>query len=443
MYKKYLTFLISVIVVSQISAASLSFDVKKYGAKGDGVSDDYNAIMNCIRAALKENKSKILIPLGKYKISQPIVLFYLDNDITIEGISNTSDLPEIITTGNFSILSFRGFLYDESKGIARVSNLKLTSANLPYSLTHPKINKPEWNYGLSITDKKEAYIDNVVVNNVYGEGIFIATTQLTNIPLSARFKNVEIKNSKIINVWGFFPKDDSYGDGIYISNVEKGLIENNEIRNDFIFTKQLGRAGLVLEYMTQNCVVRNNYIFGYDRGIHIEADYGGHILNYNKIEGTDFGITIFSPNIRAQNRPIEISDNLISNVKLPKNNRLNKIRGILGVSDRTLLDFTAPDNSRTGSLIKNNQFLIDGEYDYFSNSIINIKAENVTLLDNLYTVKNVNKLTHDINYFIFTKNFTAKGEKLSGVSAINLFNSSIFDKKKFLKNNTTNKAVMR
>lgn len=421
---------------SSLFAQIKVLNIRDFGAIGNGVTDDYVSIQSCFKEAVKYPISKVIIPQGNYKISQQIIVTSLQGDIEIKGeIDNKGNLPTIFNPANSSILWIKGYLFDESKGMVRVSDIKLKASNIPFNEHHPMINKKQWHSGLSITDKKEVYINNVVVENIYGQGIHISDSQQTNIPLSARFQYVEIKNCRVLNTWGYNPKQDDYGDGIYLSNIASALVKNNTIKNDFNKTKQLGRVGIVIEFMSQNCNVSNNYIFGYDRGMHLEADYGNHNISYNVIEGTDLGIVIYNANIPNHNNPIEISYNSISNQYLPKKNQLKRVRGISGVSDRALLDFTALHNSRKGSIVKNNHFIINGNYDYFSNSIINIRAEGISLLGNTYNVENKQKLSNPINFFNLSSKTSIKGENINGIDGIVLKHANKREQENFKKNN--------
>lgn len=395
------------------------FNIKNYGATGNGVKDDYNAIIECYSEAIKYPRSKIIIPYGDYVISKPVIINCNNQDLTIEGIKDSNGkIPNLFNFSNSSLLWFKGEYFHNVSGVVRIKNLNLESTNPAYTINHPLLDE-FWNYGIRFSDLKKVYMENITIKSIYGEGIHISNSKQENSSISSRFDYVEIKNCKILNVWGR-DVNDSYGDGIYLSNVASALIENNYIKNDFNTTKQLGRAGVVIEYMSEKCNLYNNYIFGYDRGIHIEADYGNHTVTNNKIEGIDLGITIFNHSIPNHDNPIFITNNIISNNLLPKKNFLKKTRNLETITNRALVDFVALDNSRAYSVIKGNQFIVDGNYDYFSYSILNIKADNIALSENIYTVKNINKFNKPINIYIFTNKISIENEDVRGISNIHL-----------------------
>jgi len=396
-----------------------TFEVKKYGAKGNGITDDYISIQNCINEALKVKSAKIVFAPGIYRISKGLVAHYIDNDLEIIGVARNNINPTIVCSSPVSVLAIRGYLEPKSIGTIKVKkiNIKGKFGDYPFSSSNPFVNKSGWYYGLAITDKRTALVEEVNVSNIYGNGIYISTTKQLDIALESRFENVDIRNCQIVNCWGYNPKLDNYGDGLYISNVSAALLKNNVIINNFIQTKQLGRSGIVVEFMAEKCNISNNKIFGYDRGIHIEADYGGHTVTENDISGSDMGIVLFNEVIEGHNNPVKITGNVISNFGLPKSNDLKRTRDITAISDRSLLNFVAENGAREGSVIKGNIFTVYGSYDYFSNAIVNIKSDGLIISDNIYRVNNSKDLKYSIKYFNYSNSFPTN-DTFNGVSII-------------------------
>lgn len=376
------------------SQASTVFNVKDFNAKGDGKSDDILAFERCALAAIKTKDAEILIPFGIYKISRPWMLSFIDETIIITGLENSHHLkPTIFINKVDDVMRIGGFLFNQSKGIIKVSNLTLAGSNPPYSATHLNINKNKWFCGLAVTDKKEAYIDNVDIRDIYGEGIYISDTKQVAIPKTARFDYIEIKNCAITNVWGYNPQKDDYGDGIYIANVAKGLLQNNLIYNNTKVTKQIGRAGIVLEYMSENIHIINNVVKnGYDRAIHVESTFGGHLIEKNKFLGSDLSFVLVEQEITESFKLVMIRDNLFSNVNFIKGSAYNKTYASNSYGDRALL-YTITKGMAGNNKIKflNNTFFVNGDYVYNSNSILNNRSSVTYFYHNTYSLINVLK----------------------------------------------------
>lgn len=73
--------LVSEIINSAVRKGDLAFNVRDYGAVGDGVTDDTTAINKCIAAA--NRKGFVFFPAGQYVITQPISF---PNDSMIQGV---------------------------------------------------------------------------------------------------------------------------------------------------------------------------------------------------------------------------------------------------------------------------------------------------------------------------------------------------------------------
>ena len=68
----------STVVEFETKAEYVTLNVKRFGAKGDGVSDDTQFIQACINACPKNGR--VLIPRGTYSV----LPLFLKSDITIE-----------------------------------------------------------------------------------------------------------------------------------------------------------------------------------------------------------------------------------------------------------------------------------------------------------------------------------------------------------------------
>lgn len=87
------------------------FNVKDFGAKGDGVTDDTDAILDAIQAAVENGGGEVFFPVGKYKVSSTIVVPFKCALIGMPSGSefNTENAVEIIGTTTLSpVVSLTG-----------------------------------------------------------------------------------------------------------------------------------------------------------------------------------------------------------------------------------------------------------------------------------------------------------------------------------------------
>src|SRR4051794_12790655 len=108
--KKYIINGIIVIVVVFISIncfsqSNKSINVKEWGAKGDGTSDDYFALLKIADTVSKMGNAEVFFPAGVYKINQ-----YHDGKNTLKDIlfKNCDGLK---ITGQNAVISVFGNFY--------------------------------------------------------------------------------------------------------------------------------------------------------------------------------------------------------------------------------------------------------------------------------------------------------------------------------------------
>ncbi len=305
-----------------VKAQSTIYNVTDYGANPNDKLDDTEQIQNCIQDALKSIKDiTILFPRSKgasngYRISKSLQVELTQNhSITLLGDKNTR--TNVFMTGEATRFPIYCGFYIHSKpeytGVVTFTGFNMEG----------KFSKKLQSYIDNATGAKGAFLVNIrkaiitqnTFKNIYGDGIWCNGSN-TFEPSDS----IVIENNKFLNVFGLnLTADkytggenyDNYGDGISITNLQHVLIRNNVIINNLLQSKCYGRAGIVLEKNTLNCNIINNTITGYDRGVHIEGDKGGHIISYNKISGTNMGIFVYSVKRTGRN-PIQITDNYFS-----------------------------------------------------------------------------------------------------------------------------------
>ncbi len=265
--------------------------------------EDYSTIMTqkCDEV-LNHGGGTLVIPYGTYTIKKttqfkrdygPAVSFAVVGERGPNG-----ELP-IISYEDQSIKPFRAFMFVSNYNAPQMSisvrNLEFRGNNSPYSSSHPF-------YGplaqprpcISGYNIVTANIKNVVIKNHYGDGIV-----LTNEGTTGRNKRIEspvIKSCKILNCWS----DDFNnwdGDGIMLWAVNKPIVEGCIIDNDVVNTTHYyPRCGIVMEHSVEDAVIKNNYIGGYTKLLHIECDYGGHVIEGNKFVRDKISSILFVQN---------------------------------------------------------------------------------------------------------------------------------------------------
>lgn len=367
-------------------AIGQKYNVKTYGAKGDGVADDSKAF-TMLAEKIGETGGEMIIPYGKYKISKPIgIKVAPGKNILVTGVLQTNKRPVIFSPDFINLLIIEGN-WNAPSGNVTVLNIEIIGNNVPYSKNHPFFDKPNnYKIGIGILNNKTATIKNCVIRNVYGQGIYVGNTAFHEAPLNCRFSDITITGNQIIDTWGLNPTPDNgaydeYGDGIYINNIARGMIQKNIINNDLRKTRQFGRAGIVLEYNVENCVIDGNKVNGYDRNIHFEEDLGNNTISNNTLTGSDFGILIWNSGSR-KTKPLKIYNNYISNENIPSISGLITVRNR---GERALLSIESVKSTRGGSDVYNNKLFTTSKSHRTNDLILRNKEKNIIFRNNSFS----------------------------------------------------------
>jgi pectate lyase-like protein len=100
------------LTVTQLCTAA---SVKRFGAKGDGTTDDTNAIQRAIRAT---HQGTLLFPAGTYKVTKPLLL---QGNVTYQGqgqpvlTGTNGDALFVFQDGNANNITITGIVFDNGQ----------------------------------------------------------------------------------------------------------------------------------------------------------------------------------------------------------------------------------------------------------------------------------------------------------------------------------------
>jgi len=386
----FFLFFSSCITVFSDDAQVHNYNVQNFGAVGNGLVDDADAIMACVNNAIAKSNGTVRIPPGTYYIGKPLIFNHIKSKVPLQIVATGAT----ITTNR----QIRHFLY--FKKCSPGTSLEIDGLQIKGKDKLSEINRlfdgNVFTWALTVKSCNNITVKNCSFENIYGGGIHIYAPKFKTASKIIKGSNILIENNLLSNVIGFKPtkyfengklrRHDHYGDGIYISGGAGGIIRNNDIINNVNSTKHLGRGGIVLEYYTANYTVDNNRIQGYDRAIHVESSIGGHKITKNQIERNSTGIIISAkgPTVgNYQSKPLEISDNQISSGQLP-----SKIKTLTRPS--ALLFFYGTSKKYENSVIRNNLFMATRKMN-LNNYILLIQQAKLSFVDNEIVGSIINK----------------------------------------------------
>jgi len=255
-------------------------NVKVFGAKGDGITDDTIAIQKAI-----DSESRLYFPKGKYKITNSI---YLRSNIVL--ISKDATIYYIKEHG-VNVL-YPAFYF--KKDIHNVDMLGhwIFEGNTPHSTFDKTTATPDDTYVQGIKIKENCsniYIENFEGYHFSGGALEIGTDDPATIPPS----NITIDKMKVYDCWNVNMSITS-GINIHIKNIETyGALSN----------PMFAQVGVDIEVNTPNDILKNIQI---DKIVTYNNEIGFQILTMTQaqkdvtineiesFENNDNGISLYN-----------------------------------------------------------------------------------------------------------------------------------------------------
>lgn len=276
------------------------YNVKDYGAKGDGVSEDASAIRSAVLAAYEAGGGTVYLPKGEYVLKSP-VLWETGVSLVGDGMGKSV----LKTVSDEPVLGFSAIHYDSAKyGVNnRIKNC--TFADFEIDGSGLQVSEVSWR-------GKGIFL--IGVEDCVFRDICIRETAATGLGIDA-LKNVTVAGVMCIHcgrTWVKPANEENLGcAGIGIGT---NMMDDEYFTITGCMTKGCGNMGIFLEDQTlrkpmyrQYSVIANNIVLdGMNVGIGIRGTQYMHISD-NIVRGNVCGIE-FS----RENKNILLSNNLIS-----------------------------------------------------------------------------------------------------------------------------------
>ncbi len=259
--------------------------VLKFGAKGDGVTDNTAALTKAFNYCIENNKTCYIPKSDKSYIIQNTVHLPLQSrkNLIIKSNGATIELgaPE----------SFKGYLvWKLTPMFKEIALFSFGPAASTQSLKTGFLKENQSSVsitGLMFKGSKLNFTPKVQPNQLIVSGLDISVDKVSLDDLSFMdlqgyglrsfsAKNLQIRNVQMFNVGGrgSFPKTDAFGDGIYISVLKKDatvLIDGAKITGAVIDNRR-SRSGITFEFSTQpyTANINNSTISRFAKALHFE-----------------------------------------------------------------------------------------------------------------------------------------------------------------------------
>lgn len=164
-----------------------ALNVKNYGAKGDGVTDDTNAINAAVTAAYNGGGGTVWVPNGTYMIR---------TSAWGGGINMKSNTSLYLASG--AVLKQIANSYDGSYIVAvkDISNVTITGGTIIGDRHTHTGTSGEWGMGIDIEGSTNITISNITVQDCWGDGIYIGSSYSKTYSQNVTVQNAIIDGNR-------------------------------------------------------------------------------------------------------------------------------------------------------------------------------------------------------------------------------------------------------
>ncbi|CAG7656842.1 glycosyl hydrolase family 28-related protein [Paenibacillus allorhizosphaerae] len=304
--------------------------VKWFGAKGDGVNDDFQAIQNAINAVSALGGGTVFFPKGTYLVSPYLNKWItLRSNVNLLGEGRSSVIKVKDNAGDYFAI-FYGSASTPPLANVRISNLRIDQNPANNTTCNIDLNRQDTNYYYQFCIISYKY-DNVVIDNVQ----FDPTCGVNTVSLNSDTG----REAKITNCYVNFVMAKGSGD---YDNSAIYLNGRNHLVSGCTFYAAPGQKarGAIETHMGQS-VVTGNVMDGYYTGVNLQAgnaDRCDMTVDSNTISNANQGIQIGPYGIHPV-KNVTVSGNTISLVNLVhKRNLTVGISSAGWTSDTTLFE---------------------------------------------------------------------------------------------------------
>ncbi len=353
-----------VVLFYSILSSSQQINIKNFGAKGDGKSDDSQAFIKAIAEINKNNTIKkknaiLFIPSGEYILSKPIIL---NKYISIEGEYVNSTIIRINST------VCEGIILEENKnekdiyiGYNSIKNLSILGPDFnknSFEWKNLNRNNPK-SVGIKVLGLRNR-IENCIIDGFLWSGIeisssyynFITQNYIKNnrigITIDKTSTSSYINNNEIrTNAIGILIQNQSYANFINNNMIESNIanfLDADKSENDT--TTMTKGKGVLLQNVSNN-FIQNNYFEQHYINIALQD------TNYNEISSNFVALGDIMPEY-SKNQSIlkfygDVKNNrILGNKTLGTQQQINTSKIIIPNGDfsSNLIDFGKEKNNQ-------------------------------------------------------------------------------------------------
>lgn len=166
-------------------------NVRHFGAKGDGSTDDTDAFQQALDYASAYNRTSVFVPAGKYVISKELVLNFVE--LYGQGVVSTTLIPK--TTSRLITMQWKSILRN-----IRIDNSQIDTAisDICLAPTSGEVGTNNTITDIYIDDSGDHEVTGILAapkTNASGQTIFVFPNIVSNITMSNIFNGIHLLSS--------------------------------------------------------------------------------------------------------------------------------------------------------------------------------------------------------------------------------------------------------
>lgn len=310
------------------------FNVKDFGAQGNGIIDDSDSIQAALDAVHEKGKGKVLVPAGNYKLTKPLIIYENTSFIADKNaiLLRSADYGPVMANAKIGEDNFYGY---EGRGNIEIiggvweGNDQYTSTFNHFSIGHAENILFD---GLVILNNQGAH--HIEINGIKGCVIRNCHFEGHHADVGQDFK--EAIQIDLMKGEGNFPSF-----GFYDNTTCKDVLIENNLFKDVI--RGVGGHVAAVGHYHDNIIVRGN-TFEYirDRAVR-PASWLNSIIEGNAFSNVATGVEI-NNELSIAMTDIIVKGNTFSNI-ISEKTEMGRAINVIGAAGQEVLRIIISDNT--------------------------------------------------------------------------------------------------
>lgn len=260
-------------------SSETGYDVRDFGAKGDGFADDTNAIQKALDQAASRVGATVYIPNGVY-IIDPDVSIKLGSNVKL-NLADNAVLKALPTKeANHEIIN-----------ITNVNNIEVSGGSIIGDRKTRTGKTGEWGHGIKIMGSRNIKISDIAISDCWGDGVYLGSTNSQKYSQNVAIERFTIDNCRRNGITIISGRNVKIIDGVISNtsgaNPQAGLCLEPNNKSEFI-------ENILIDKLTTISSGGYGILFGFGRYANSPNHISITINNYSDRNSAKGGLSSYS-----------------------------------------------------------------------------------------------------------------------------------------------------